>query len=76
MYERIFEVEVALGSLILNNMVEKFTRFPRSVFVTAAPTVVAAGIQLYERRNNRLVDQVDLPTIDPAQPDERVLVEV
>lgn len=76
MIERIFETEVALGSLTLNNMVEKFTRFPRSVIVIAALTVVAAGIQLYERRNNRLVDEVDLPTIDSVRSEDRELVEV
>ncbi|MFW2380620.1 MAG: HupE/UreJ family protein [Acidimicrobiales bacterium] len=76
MYERIFEADVALGSLNLNNMVEKFTRFPRSVFVIALLTLVAAGFQLNERRNNRLVDEVDLPTIDSDRSDDRELVEV
>ncbi|NNE94734.1 MAG: hypothetical protein HKN24_01765, partial [Acidimicrobiales bacterium] len=76
MYERLFEQEVALGSLTLNSLVEKFTRFPRSVYVIAVLTVVAAGFQLYERRNNRLVDMVDLPTIDTPPADERELVEV
>ncbi len=76
MYERIFEADVAVGSLTLNNMVEKFTRYPRSVIVIAALTVVAAGIQAYERQNNRLVDKVDLPTIDSTNSDDRELVEV
>ncbi len=76
MYERLFEQEVGIGSLTLNSMVEKFTRYPRSVYVIAALTVVAAGIQMYERRNDRLVDTVDLPTIDTDDSDERELVEV
>lgn len=76
MYERIFEADVALGSLNLNNMVEKFTRYPRSVVVIAVLTVIAAGFQVYERRNNRLVDEVDLPTIDPDDSDDRELVQV
>ncbi len=76
MYERIFEADVALGSLTLNNMVEKFTRYPRSVIVIAVLTVVAAAFQVYERQNNRLVSEVDLPTIDSDDSDDRELVEV
>ncbi|MGI9610475.1 MAG: HupE/UreJ family protein [Acidimicrobiia bacterium] len=76
MYERIFEAEVAVGSLNLNNMVEKFTRYPRSVVVIAILTAAAAAFQFYERRNNRLVDEVDLPTLDSSTTDDRELVEV
>jgi hypothetical protein len=76
MYERIFEADVALGSLSLNNMVEKFTRYPRSVIVIAILTAVAAAFQVYERQNNRLVNEVDLPTIDSDDSDDRELVKV
>ena len=76
MYERLFEQEVNLGSFNLNSMVEKFTRYPRSVYVIALLTALAAGYQMYERRNNRLVDTVDLPTLDADDTDERELVEV
>jgi hypothetical protein len=46
------------------------------VYVIAALTAVAAAIQFYARRNNRLVDEVDLPTIDSPEPEDRELVEV
>lgn len=76
MYERLLEKEVGVGSLTLNSLVEKFTRFPRSVVAIALLTVVAAGFQMYERKNNRLVDTVDLPTLENSEDDDRELVGV
>ncbi len=71
MYERILERDVGV-----NGIVEKFTRFPRSVVAIAALTVVAAGFQMYERKNSRLVDTVDLPTLENSDDDDRELVGV
>ncbi len=76
MYERLFEQEVGIASLTLNDMVEKFTRFPRSVIAIAVLTALAAGYQMMERKNNRLVDTVELPTLDKTDDDDRELVGV
>ena len=76
MYERLFEQEVGVGAFNLNEMVEKFTRFPRSVIAIAVLTAIAAGYQMMERKNDRLVDTVELPTLDNTDEDDRELVGV
>lgn len=76
MYERLFEQEVGVGSFNLNDMVEKFTRFPRSVIAIAVLTAIAAAYQAMERKNDRLVDTVELPTLDDSDDDDRELVGV
>ncbi len=73
MIERLFETDFGT-----NDLVEVFIRVPRSLYVIAVLTALAGAYQIYERRRNRLVDSVDIPTIDltEEEPDDRALVEV
>ncbi len=59
MFERIFETDFGT-----NGFVERFVRFPRALYAVAVLTALAAVYQLYERRNDRLVDTVDIPTVE------------
>ena len=63
MYERVLEVDLGI-----NGFVEPFFEFPRILIPVAVGTVVAAGIEQFERRAGRLIPAHDSAT-DGDRPD-------